>query len=68
MRHRKSCPSSSAVGALNEVTVAALRIHAGHDVADRAVLPARVERLQHDEQRVLLFGVQQILQDLASLA
>ncbi len=29
---------------------------------DRAVLPARVERLQHDEQTVAFVGIQQMLQ------
>ena len=41
---------------------AALRIDAGHDVFDGAVFPRRVHSLQNDQQRALVFGVEQIVQ------
>jgi hypothetical protein len=41
--------------------VAALWVDAGHDVLDRAVLARRVERLEHDEQRVGVGRVEQLL-------
>ena len=39
----------------------ALRVHAGHDVLDRGVLPCRVDGLEHDEQRVPVAGPQELL-------
>jgi hypothetical protein len=38
-----------------------LRVHAGHHVLDRRVLPCRVERLEDDERRVRVGGPQQLL-------
>src|SRR6185312_2342337 len=42
--------------------VAPLRIDATHDVPDRAVLAARVDRLQDDEERLLALRVQPLLE------
>ena len=47
--------------------LAALRVQPGHDVADRAVLARRINALQHDEHRTLLFGVEPELQVRESL-
>ena len=41
--------------------LAALRVHAGHDVADGAVLAGGVHRLEDDEHRVGVAGVEQFL-------
>jgi hypothetical protein len=41
--------------------LAALRVHAGHDVADGAVLAGGVHRLEDDEHRVGVRGVEQFL-------
>ena len=41
--------------------LAALRVDAAHDVADRAVLAGRVHRLEDEEQRVGVLRVQPIL-------
>jgi hypothetical protein len=41
--------------------LAALRIDAGHDVLDRAVLARRVHRLKNQQQRVAVVGVKQPL-------
>ena len=40
----------------------ALRVHRGHHVPDGAVLAGGVDALEHDEQRVLLLGVEPVLQ------
>ena len=61
MRQRKSCGSSSGVGTLKLVTVAALRVDAAEDVLDRAVLSAAVHRLENDQHCVLPLGVEQFL-------
>ena len=42
--------------------LAALRIHAGKDVADGAVLAAGIQSLKHHQQSVALVGVQHVLQ------
>ena len=47
---------------------AALRVHAGHHVADRSVLPSCVKPLQDDQQCALILGVEQILQLASSRA
>jgi hypothetical protein len=44
----------------------ALRIGAGHDMADRAVLARRVQSLQHDQQRTLGLGIELVLELLQS--
>ena len=41
--------------------LAALRVHAGHDVLDRPVLAGRVHRLEDDQHRVAVVGVEQVL-------
>ena len=41
--------------------LAALRIDAGHDVLDRAVLAGRVHRLEDDQDGVSVVGVEQVL-------
>ena len=38
------------------------RVDAGHYVLDGAVLAGRVHALQHDEERVLLLGVKQVVE------
>ena len=40
----------------------ALRVEGGHHLADQAVLAARVERLEHDQQRLALLGPQLLLE------
>ncbi len=47
-----------------------LRIERGEDVLDRAVLAAGVERLQDDEDRVLVLGVEQglLIEQLLQIA
>ena len=50
------------VGRLLEAEhLAALRVHSGHDVLDRAVLAGRVHGLEHDQHRVHIGGVEQLL-------
>jgi len=39
-----------------------LRIDAAKHLADRAVLAARIHRLKHDQDLVLVFGIKQFLQ------
>src|SRR5204863_7725101 len=41
--------------------LAALRVHAGHDVLDRAILTGRVHRLEDDQDGVAVVGVEQVL-------
>jgi hypothetical protein len=41
--------------------LAALRIHPGHDVLDGAVLAGRVHRLQDDQHRINIIGVEELL-------
>ena len=41
--------------------LAALRIHAGHDVADGAILASGIHRLENDEHRVGIRRVEQFL-------
>ena len=60
-RQRKWCSRSSSDGALNECTLHALRIDAGHHVLDRAILPGRVERLEDDHDGLLLRGPEHVL-------
>ena len=48
-------------GLLERDDVAALWVDTGHDVLDRAVLAPRVERLEHDEQRVGVGRVEKFL-------
>ena len=61
-RQRKSWSSSSALGCLNECTSHALRIEAAHHVLDQAVLAGGVHRLQHDQHRPAVCGVEPLLQ------
>ena len=56
--------SSRSVGALNDVTRDALRVHAGEHGANRAVLARRVHALQHQQQAAPLLGPQPVLQQL----
>jgi len=44
-----------------------LRVHAGEDAADRAVLAPGVHRLQHDQQALAAFGVERLLELLEPL-
>jgi hypothetical protein len=46
---------------LEGVHLAPLRVHAGHDVADGAVLTGRVHRLEHQEHRVTVVCVELVL-------
>ena len=48
-------------GMLEAEHLAALRIDAGHDVLDRAVLARRVHRLKNQQQRIAVVRVEQIL-------
>src|SRR5262249_4823589 len=41
--------------------LAALRIHAGHDVLDRPVLAGCIHRLQHNQEAIAIVGVEQLL-------
>ena len=41
---------------------ARLGTHAGHDMANRAVFPGCIHRLQHHQQRMLIFRVQHVLE------
>ena len=61
-RHRKSWSSSSRVGALNGMDLAALRIDARHHVLDGAVLAGRVHRLENDQHRPAVLRVEPLLQ------
>ena len=56
VRHRKSC-----AGMLEADDLAALRIDAGHDVLDGAVLPRRVHRLEDHQDGVPVGGIKQLL-------
>ena len=47
---------------LEGIDLAPLRIDAGHDVLDRAVLARRVHRLEDEQRRVAVLGVQHVLQ------
>ena len=47
---------------LERVHLAALRVDAGHDVLDGAVLARRVHRLEDDEERPTVVGVEARLQ------
>ena len=47
-------------GLLERRDLAALRIEAFHDVADRAVLAGRVHALQHQQQRAAVLGIEPI--------
>ena len=57
--NRDRAPPS--LGCLNECTSTALRIDAGHHVLDRAVLAGGVHRLQHDQHRPAVVGVERLL-------
>ena len=48
-------------GMLEAEHLAALRIDAGHDVLDRAVLARGVHRLKNQQQRITIVRVEQIL-------
>ena len=48
-------------GLLEGVHLAALRIDARHDVLDRAVLAGRVHRLEDQQQRPAILGVEHVL-------
>ncbi len=48
-------------GHLERVHLAALRVHARHDVADGAVLARRVHRLEHAQQRPAVLRVELVL-------
>ena len=61
IRQRKSWSSSSDEGLPERDDLDALRIHAGHDVLDRAVLAGRVHRLEDDEERVRVARPEQLL-------
>src|SRR5437899_5155547 len=47
---------------LERMHQAALRIEAGHDVLDHAVLASRIHRLQHDQESPTIVGVEPFLQ------
>ena len=53
---------------LEAVDLAALRIHARHDVLDRAVLAGGVHRLEDDQHRIAVVGVEQFLRVAEILA
>ena len=52
---------SSSDGFLKLNTSAALRVDPRHDVLDGAVLPGRVHRLEHDQNRVDVVGIEPLL-------
>ena len=62
MRHRKSCFSSRALGALKDVTVQPLRIEGGEHVADGPVLARSIDALKHDQHGMTRVGVHLVLQ------
>ena len=62
MRHRKSCSSSSAVGALKEKTWQPCGSRPRHDVLDRAVLARGVQGLEDQQQRAPALGVEALLE------
>ena len=55
-------------GFLEAVDLAALGIDAGHDVADGAVLARRIHRLENQQHRVGVAGVEQFLGRIELLA
>ena len=57
----KVVPRLQRRGNLEGGDVATLRIHAGEDVTDGAVLARRIHSLQDDQQRLLLAGVEDFL-------
>ena len=61
-RQRKSWSSSSAEGCLKAWTSHPLRVDARHDVLDRAVLARRVHRLEDQQHRPAVLGVELLLQ------
>src|SRR6516165_5514813 len=48
-------------GLLERENLTALRIYSRHDVLDSAVLPGRVHRLEHEQKRPAILGVEHIL-------
>lgn len=44
------------------VNIAALRVHTGHDMADRAILPGRVHRLENNEKGIAVMRVKHLLE------
>src|SRR5579872_5918870 len=46
---------------LEREDLAALRIYSRHDVFDRSILAGRVHRLENEEQRPSLLGVEHVL-------
>ena len=61
VRQRKSCCSSVGAGVFEAEHLAALRIDARHDMLDRAVLARRVHRLEDQQQRIAVGGVEKLL-------
>ena len=64
MRHRKSCSSSSSLGTLNDRPGSPAGSTPSKTDADRAVLAARVDGLEHHQQAALALGVEPLLQAL----
>ena len=62
VRQRKSWSSSSLLGGLKRMHLAALRIDAGHHVLDRAVLAGRIHRLEDQQHRPAILRVELLLQ------
>ena len=44
------------------MNLAALRINARHDVLDGAVLPGRIHRLENEQDRPFILGIELVLQ------
>ena len=61
VRQRKSCCQVLGAGLLEAEDLAALRVDAGHDVLDGAVLAGGVHRLKNQQQRVAVWSVEQSL-------
>ncbi len=62
VRHRKSWSSSVGAGMFEAEHLAALRIDAGHDVLDGAVLSGGVHGLKNQQQCIAVVGVEETLQ------
>ena len=62
LRQRKSCSSSSMLGCLKRVHLAARRIDSGHNVANHSVLPRRIHALKYQQQGIPVGGVVKLLE------